>query len=240
MHIKEFAKRETSRKRPARLTFYDAKGGAAGSGIAAKAFDFIDLLLRQACDRIEACHCHEGCIECVCSERCKEQNIVMSKAGSEVILKSLLGRHIDVDALPWGPEEAVPAGIETVILAEEVRSRGGRRLIEMMDQDVIKLEEDDDDEVELVHERVVIEDDAVEQDDPRAPGASPAADENDGPARSSDHHDNECSASAGSAEIGPNDQIAFTTSSAAAAAQQDLTLEQALKEAAFIKEEPVE
>ena len=128
---KELAKKETSRKRPARLTFYDAKGGPAGSGIAAKAFDFVDLLLRQACARVEACHCPEGCIECVCSERCHEQNVVMSKAGSEVILKTLLNRPIDVDALPWGPEEPVPAGIETVILAEEVAARRGRRLLDL-------------------------------------------------------------------------------------------------------------
>ncbi|KAI9756664.1 MAG: hypothetical protein M4579_003753 [Chaenotheca gracillima] len=127
--IKEFAKKETSRKRPARLTFYDAKGGAGGSGIAAKAFEFVDLLLRQACERVAACHCEEGCVECVCSERCKEQNIVMSKAGSEVILKTLLNREIDIDALPWGPEdESVPAGIETVVVAEEVRPRRGTRI----------------------------------------------------------------------------------------------------------------
>ncbi|KAI7177075.1 P-loop containing nucleoside triphosphate hydrolase protein, partial [Hortaea werneckii] len=125
--IKEFAKKETSRKRPARLTFYDAKGGQHGSGIAAKAFEFIDLLLNQACERVEACHCHEGCLECCCSERCKEANQVMSKAGAEVILKSLLNREIDVDSLPWGPEdERVPAGIETVVLAEEVRPARGR------------------------------------------------------------------------------------------------------------------
>ncbi|RMX92766.1 hypothetical protein D0867_14453, partial [Hortaea werneckii] len=127
--IKEFAKKETSRKRPARLTFYDAKGGQHGSGIAAKAFEFIDLLLNQACERVEACHCHEGCLECCCSERCKEANQVMSKAGAEVILKSLLNREIDVDSLPWGPEdERVPAGIETVVLAEEVRPARGRAL----------------------------------------------------------------------------------------------------------------
>ncbi|KAI9774566.1 MAG: hypothetical protein M1840_002815 [Geoglossum simile] len=126
--IKEFAKRETSRKRPARLTFYDAKGGAGGSGISTKAFEFIDLLLKQACERVEACHCHEGCVECICSERCKEANVVMSKAGSGVILKSLLGLPIDVDALPWGADETVPAGIETVVEAEEVRPKPGRRV----------------------------------------------------------------------------------------------------------------
>ena len=53
--------------------------------------------------------------------------MVMSKAGAEVILKSFLGKEIDVDNLPWGPEdERVPAGIETVVLAEEVRPRAGR------------------------------------------------------------------------------------------------------------------
>ena len=127
--IKEFAKKETSRKRPARLTFYDAKGGAGGSGISTKAFEFIDTLLLRACERVGACHCVEGCVECVCSERCKEQNVVMSKAGSEVILKSLLGREaeIDVQALPWGPEdESNPAGIETVVAAEEVPLAHGR------------------------------------------------------------------------------------------------------------------
>lgn len=127
--IKEFAKKETTRKRPARLTFYDAKGGAHGSGISTKAFEFVDLLLTRACGRVEACQCLEGCLECCCSERCKEANQVMSKAGAEVILKSLLNREIDVEALPWGPEdERVPAGIETVIFAEEVRPRRGNNV----------------------------------------------------------------------------------------------------------------
>ncbi|KAI9865121.1 MAG: hypothetical protein M1813_002441 [Trichoglossum hirsutum] len=126
--IKEFSKRETIRKRPARLTFYDAKGGAGGSGISTKAFEFIDLLLKQACERVDACHCHEGCVECVCSERCKEANVVMSKAGSTVVLRSLLGWEVDIESLPWGPDEAVPAGIETVVEAKEVLPRGGRRV----------------------------------------------------------------------------------------------------------------
>ena len=124
--IKEFAKKESQRKRPARLTFYDAKGGQSGSGIAAKAFEFVDLLLTQACERVEACHCQEGCLECCCSERCREANQVMSKAGAEVILKSLLNREIDVDSLPWGPDdETLQVGIETVIMAHEVRPRRG-------------------------------------------------------------------------------------------------------------------
>ena len=135
---KEFAQKETSRKRPARLTFYDAKGGASGSGISTKAFEFIDLLLKQAVRRVEACHCHEGCVECVNSEQCKHANEVMSKAGSEVILKSLLGMEIDVEALPMGPEEASPVGIETVVLAEPVLPRG--RIVDVVE---VKREEGD-------------------------------------------------------------------------------------------------
>ncbi|KAK9422609.1 putative DEAD/DEAH box helicase [Seiridium unicorne] len=122
--MKEFAQKETQRKRPARLTFYDAKGGAGGSGISTKAFEFIDLLLVQALKRVEYCHCDQGCVECVCSELCKHANEVMSKAGSSVILKALLNMEIDVEALPMGPEESSPAGIETVVLAKPVPSRG--------------------------------------------------------------------------------------------------------------------
>lgn len=130
--IKEFAKKETQRKRPARLTFYDAKGGVGGSGISTKAFEYIDLLLKQAVRRVEDCHCHEGCLECVASENCKHANEVMSKAGSEVILKTLLNMEIDIEALPMGPEEMSPAGIETVVLAEAVRPRAGR-LVEVVE-----------------------------------------------------------------------------------------------------------
>ncbi|RVX67643.1 hypothetical protein B0A52_08172 [Exophiala mesophila] len=142
--LKEFAKKETQRKRPARLTFYDAKGGAAGSGIAAKAFEFIDVLLERAVQRVSACHCLEGCTECICDERCKEKNMIMSKAGAEVILKSLIGMEIDLDALPEGEEERVPAGVETVIFAEEVLGRNGNRVQE---REFVKREKDDDEAI---------------------------------------------------------------------------------------------
>ncbi|QKX60655.1 uncharacterized protein TRUGW13939_07801 [Talaromyces rugulosus] len=122
------------RQRPARLTFYDAKGGSSGSGIALKAFEFIDSLLRRAVARIENCTCvtPQGCVECVCDERCKERNVVMSKAGATVVLKCLLGWDIDVDALPWGEDfegdeggGEIVGGYETVVVAEEVRGRIG-------------------------------------------------------------------------------------------------------------------
>ncbi|TQV96647.1 DEAD/DEAH box helicase [Cordyceps javanica] len=126
--LKEFAKEETTRKRPGRLTFYDAKGGANGSGISTKAFEHIDHLLRLALQRVESCRCLHGCIECVASELCKDSGEVMSKAGSRVILQALLGVEIDVDSLGQG-QELVPAGIETVVVAQPVpmrRRRGSR------------------------------------------------------------------------------------------------------------------
>ena len=147
--LKEFAKKETQRKRPARLTFYDAKGGPAGSGIAAKAFEFIDILLERAVARVSACHCLEGCTECICDERCKEKNMIMSKAGAEVILRSLLGMEIDIDALPEGDEERVPAGVETVVFATEVMGRDGRRIVE---KKVIKQEKSDEDAIVIKDE----------------------------------------------------------------------------------------
>ncbi|PYH86131.1 ATP-dependent helicase hrq1 [Aspergillus uvarum CBS 121591] len=128
-----------ARQRPARLTFYDAKGGPCGSGIASKAFEFVDVLLRRAVKRIEACQCltPQGCLECVCDERCKEMNEVMSKAGAGVVLRCLLGWEVDVDALPWGEEvdlsgicgvggEELRGGFETVVPATEVPLRSER------------------------------------------------------------------------------------------------------------------
>lgn len=60
--------------------------------------------------------------------------MVMSKAGSEVILKCLLGKEgdINVDALPWGPDENTPAGIETVVAAETIRPARGKTLEEVL------------------------------------------------------------------------------------------------------------
>lgn len=123
---KEFLRKESSRKRPARLTFYDAKGGASGSGISTKAFEFIDMLLHQACGRLQTCHCLEGCKECCNDDACKQANQVMSKAGAMVIIMCLLGkeREIDVESLPWG-EEDVQAGFDTVAVAKPVRMAGG-------------------------------------------------------------------------------------------------------------------
>lgn len=123
--MKEFAKSESQRKRPARLTFYDAKGGAGGSGISTKAFEHIEALLRDALSRVEGCWCVRGCVECVASEQCKHQNEVMSKAGAGVVLRSLLNFEIEVESLPMGPEDYSPIGVETVVLAEEVPMRKG-------------------------------------------------------------------------------------------------------------------
>ena len=93
-----------------------------------KAFEFVDTLLRRAVSRIESCDCvtAQGCMECVCDERCKEANVVMSKAGAGVILRCLLGWEIDVEALPWGETEGddesgeLVGGLETVVPAVEV------------------------------------------------------------------------------------------------------------------------
>lgn len=41
--------------------------------------------------------------------------------------------EIDIDALPMGPEEMSPAGIETVVLAHPVLPRG--RMVDVVDVD---------------------------------------------------------------------------------------------------------
>jgi DEAD/DEAH box helicase domain-containing protein len=76
---------------------------------------------------------------------CKHANEVMSKAGGEVILRSLLNMEIDVDSLPMGPEDSSPAGIETVILAQPVLPRG--RMVDVVE---VKREEDGGERVDKI------------------------------------------------------------------------------------------
>ncbi|CUA70624.1 hypothetical protein RSOLAG22IIIB_04218 [Rhizoctonia solani] len=114
---KEYAQRETSRKRPARLIWYDASGD--GSGVCAKAFDHISTLLWDAFDKVESCSCKEGCPSCVRGAKCSEGDVVSSKTGASLILKGLLDIHIDPDTVPnFG---ILDLG-ETVIEAESVRT----------------------------------------------------------------------------------------------------------------------
>ncbi|KAH0608695.1 uncharacterized protein H6S33_001829 [Morchella sextelata] len=116
---KEFMKRESARKRPGRLVFYDAKGGKDGSGISTKAFEFIDVLLKQAWERVKKCGCGAGCVECVTSERCKESNAVMSKTGAYIIISTLLNLELNLPEISLEEQETCHAGVETVVFAEE-------------------------------------------------------------------------------------------------------------------------
>ncbi|KAG8745683.1 hypothetical protein FRC10_007380 [Ceratobasidium sp. 414] len=117
---KEYAKYESSRKRPARLIFYDAAG--EGSGISAKAFDHVSTLLWKASERLEECPCDDGCPSCIRGMKCAEGNIVCSKIGASLILKSLLDIEIDPDTVPNFGASDIP---DTIVEAESVRMASG-------------------------------------------------------------------------------------------------------------------
>ncbi|KAK9389818.1 hypothetical protein V1515DRAFT_563994 [Lipomyces mesembrius] len=130
---KEFASRETARKRPARLTFYDARSAGAapasqrvsewGSGMSRKVFEFLEVVLRKAIGRIESCRCAYGCPECVAATNCKESSIVLSKVGAFVILKAIMDEDIDPDLIPEGPEGNLPQSkkfVETIVPVEGI------------------------------------------------------------------------------------------------------------------------
>lgn len=51
----------------------------------------------------------------------------MSKRGAYVILSALLNLPIELAELPEGPESC-PVGVETVVLAEEIRPKGDVKL----------------------------------------------------------------------------------------------------------------
>ncbi|TFK81693.1 DEAD/H helicase [Polyporus arcularius HHB13444] len=119
---KEYKASTSQRKRPARLIFYEPSGKSGG--VAVKAFDHVNDILRDAHERVETCDCEEGCTACVDSPSCKEGNLVSSKPGALIILKALLGLPIDVDLLQQEPG-MVSDAFDTVVEATSVRVAEG-------------------------------------------------------------------------------------------------------------------
>ncbi|OJT01605.1 ATP-dependent helicase HRQ1 [Trametes pubescens] len=121
---KEYKAAPSHRKRPARLIFYEPAGKTGG--VAVKAFDHVNDIIRDAHDRVEACECEDGCTACVDSPACKEGNVVSSKTGALIVLKALLGRPIDVDLLHHEPEDTAHTHVhDTVVEAVSVRTADG-------------------------------------------------------------------------------------------------------------------
>ncbi|QLQ80985.1 hypothetical protein HG537_0E03400 [Torulaspora globosa] len=115
---KEFAERQTKRKRPARLIFYDSNGGQYGSGLSLKAFEHIDDLMLGTIQRLEDCPCQDGCPECVLAGNCKENNFVFSKRAALILLHCIMGHEVSSFAhrIPDGPEAGMPEiKVETVV-----------------------------------------------------------------------------------------------------------------------------
>ncbi|KAJ2916877.1 hypothetical protein MD484_g3585, partial [Candolleomyces efflorescens] len=110
---KEYKVTESTRKRPARLIFFDSIG--KGGGVSARAFDNVESILEQSLNVVSRCPCEDGCTKCVQSMACKEANQVSSKYGAIIVLEGLLGReshHAQDDILtePYtGPDTIVDA-----------------------------------------------------------------------------------------------------------------------------------
>ncbi|ODV87901.1 hypothetical protein CANARDRAFT_26087 [[Candida] arabinofermentans NRRL YB-2248] len=118
---KEFAKRQSKRQRPARLILFDNKGGQFGSGLSTKAFDNIDVILEKALFKLLECDCDWGCPDCCAASFCKENSLVLSKYAAIIILATILGKKLNMDSIPQGPEENMPEVVnETIIPVSEV------------------------------------------------------------------------------------------------------------------------
>lgn len=88
---KEFAKRESKRKRPARIILFDNKGGRSGNGISSRIFECIELILKESLSNVEECECNFGCPLCCAGMQCTENSLVLSKNGCIVVLRYMLG-----------------------------------------------------------------------------------------------------------------------------------------------------
>ncbi|KZP01431.1 DEAD/H helicase [Calocera viscosa TUFC12733] len=114
---KEYMMKESQRKRPGRLIFYD---GSAASGICAKVYDRTHDVLAKALQVLENCGCQDGCPACIRSISCREANIVQNKIGAQVVLRGVLNLPIDTDSIA---PQYNPYHI-TIVAAEPVGARG--------------------------------------------------------------------------------------------------------------------
>ncbi|AOW05461.1 P-loop containing nucleoside triphosphate hydrolase protein [Yarrowia lipolytica] len=112
---KEFAKRQSTRRRPSRLIFGDKVGGEGGSGLSQKAFQFVEEIVNNAVDGVNDCECDWGCHSCVAGAFCTENGLVLSKPGAQIILSKLVGRDIDWTKVKEGPEPNMPIA-ETITI----------------------------------------------------------------------------------------------------------------------------
>ncbi|KAK7208621.1 DEAD/DEAH box helicase [Myxozyma melibiosi] len=173
---KEFSTRDTQRKRPARLTFYDAHSAVKswranqhstlsgseinGTGLSRKVFEFIEDVIAMAIERMESCGCDFGCPECIVTTNCAESNAVLSKVGAIVILKEMLRPgSVDPATVPEGPEGNLPPGsnrietiapvTETVALAKDLEILGAREISrDPADLFTVKVEEEEPRKIE--------------------------------------------------------------------------------------------
>jgi DEAD/DEAH box helicase domain-containing protein len=52
----------------------------------------VQAIMTKACITVENCKCIDGCTLCVQSTACKDSNLISSKLGGSIILRSLLGK----------------------------------------------------------------------------------------------------------------------------------------------------
>ncbi|KAI9248872.1 P-loop containing nucleoside triphosphate hydrolase protein [Phascolomyces articulosus] len=79
-----------TRSRPPRIALYETQP----NGIVRQAYQFFRDLVIMSVDQIQHCECEDGCPSCVHLASCSEHNILCSKPGALIILRSLLEMDI--------------------------------------------------------------------------------------------------------------------------------------------------
>ncbi|KAI8079987.1 DEAD H helicase [Halteromyces radiatus] len=83
-----------TRHRPNRIVLYES----LPCGVLRQVYDCFERILRSCMQRVDTCECESGCPNCVYLLTCSEQNLICSKTGARLILRSLLDMSFsDID-----------------------------------------------------------------------------------------------------------------------------------------------
>ncbi|KAI8139448.1 P-loop containing nucleoside triphosphate hydrolase protein [Fennellomyces sp. T-0311] len=80
-----------TRPRPPRIALYETQP----SGIVRQTYQFFGDLVNMGIQQIQDCECEGGCPSCVHLSSCSEHNVLCSKTGALIILRSLLDMNIE-------------------------------------------------------------------------------------------------------------------------------------------------